>query len=85
MVGTNPSPKGASFKVSSCAISCKVVPAVDFMQLSTAAQLIPNFSEHWKISSGMSSLKSFVKVTECIGDEQMTTLHCRQFSNMKFV
>jgi hypothetical protein len=48
MVGTNPSPKGASFKVSACAISCKVVPTVDLMQLSTAAQLIPTFSEHWK-------------------------------------
>lgn len=46
IVGTNPSPEGATFKVSCCANSCKAVPDTDFMQLSTAAQLIPTFSEH---------------------------------------
>jgi hypothetical protein len=46
MVGTNPSPEGASFKVFSCASSCKEVPAVDLMQLLTMGQLIPTFWEH---------------------------------------
>lgn len=49
IVGTNPSPEGATFKVSCCANSCKAVPDTEFMQLSTAAQLIPASSEHWKM------------------------------------
>jgi len=46
IVGTNPRPEGATFKVSCCANSCKAVPDTDVMQLSTAAQLIPASSEH---------------------------------------